>query len=60
MPKNSSQTCSVSEAARAMGFTLKYVYDLVYSGRMPASKLAGRWRIRKTEIEAHLRKRGQQ
>jgi len=51
---------TVKEAARTLGWTLKYVYDLIYSGRISAKKVAGRWQIPKTEIEIRLRKRGEQ
>jgi excisionase family DNA binding protein len=59
MLKADAKTCSVAETARAMRFTLKYVYDLVYSGRLPARKVGGRWHIPKEEIEARLRNREQ-
>ena len=49
---------SVSEAARSLGFTLKYVYDLLYSGRLKADKKQGRWRIPAAEIKARLKARG--
>jgi excisionase family DNA binding protein len=51
---------SVPEAARRLGFTLKYVYDLLYSGRLKADKKLGRWRIPVEEIEARLKKRSEQ
>jgi len=50
---------SVPEAARLLGFTLKDVYDLLYSGRLKAEKRMGRWRIPMEEIEARLQKRGE-
>ena len=50
---------SVPEAAKRLGFTLKYVYDLVYSGRLKAEKKMGRWRIPTEEIEARLKIRSQ-
>jgi excisionase family DNA binding protein len=54
------EALSVPAAARQLGFTLKYVYDLVYSGRLAAKKVAGRWQIPVAEVEARLRKRGEQ
>ena len=54
------EALSVPGAARQLGFTLKYVYDLVYSGRLKAEKVGGRWRIAASEVEARLRKRGEQ
>ena len=50
---------SVPEAAKRLGYTLKYVYDLLYSGRLNAQKEMGRWRIPAEEIEARLKKRGE-
>jgi excisionase family DNA binding protein len=51
---------SVPEAARLLGVTMKYVYDLLYSGRLKAEKKMGRWRIPTEEIEARLKIRGNQ
>jgi excisionase family DNA binding protein len=51
------KTSTVQEAARALGWTLKYIYDLIYSGRISAEKIAGRWRIPEAEIAARLSKR---
>lgn len=53
------ESVSVSETARRLGFTLKYVYDLLYSGRLKAEKERGRWRIPSEEIEARLKMRGE-
>lgn len=54
------ESVSVPEAARRLGFTLKYVYDLLYSGRLKAEKKMGRWRIPTEEIEARLKMRSEQ
>ena len=43
---------SVPEVARKLGFTLKYVYDLVYAGKLKAEKVAGRWKIPVSEVNA--------
>lgn len=53
------ENITVPEAARMLGFTLKYVYDLLYSGRLKADKKMGRWQIPMKEIEARLNKRGE-
>jgi excisionase family DNA binding protein len=50
---------TIPEAARKLGVTLRYVYDLVYAGRLKAEKVAGRWQIPNSEVEARLRKREQ-
>ena len=54
-----NECVSVPEAAKRLGFTLKYVYDLLYSGRLKADKQMGRWRIPTEEIEARLKIRSQ-
>jgi excisionase family DNA binding protein len=50
---------SVPATARKLGCTLRYVYDLVYAGRLKAEKVTGRWRIPLSEIEAIRKKRGE-
>jgi excisionase family DNA binding protein len=50
---------TVPEAARQLGCTIKYIYDLCYSGRLGAEKVVGRWRIPLAKIEARLKQRGQ-
>jgi|HubBroStandDraft_4_1064222.scaffolds.fasta_scaffold561931_2 excisionase family DNA binding protein len=55
-----NQTFTVPAAARQLGFTLKYIYDLVYSGRMKAEKIAGRWHIPASEVNARMAKKVQQ
>lgn len=57
---NEKEFLSVPEAARKLGCTLGYVYDLLYAGRLKAEKAAGRWQIPIAEVEARLRKRGEQ
>lgn len=57
MTKN-EKVLSVSKAARELGCTLRWVYDMVYAGRLKANKVAGRWQIAKAEIEALLERRG--
>jgi len=56
----STTTVTVPAAARQLGFTLKYVYDLIYSGRMRGEKVAGRWHIPVAEVNARLAKRTDQ
>ena len=50
---------SVREAAVKLGVTLRWVYDMLYSGRLKAEQHVGRWRIPRSEIEARLKRRGQ-
>jgi len=54
-----STTLTVPRAARQLRVTLKYVYDLVYSGRLRAEKVAGRWKIPASEVARLELKRSQ-
>jgi excisionase family DNA binding protein len=40
-----TQTIGVKETARRFGCTLKYVYDLLYAGRLPGRKVGKTWSI---------------
>jgi len=40
-----TELISVRAFARRKGWTLKYVYDLLYSGRLPGRKIGRRWVI---------------
>ena len=59
MPKNKSYF-SVPEAARELRVSLKWIYDLVRSGKVQAERVAGRWRIPVTEIQARVKQRAGQ
>lgn len=52
---NSQKVLSVRETAQRLGCTLKYVYDLLYSGRLPAQKRGQQWRIPAKAVEARLK-----
>jgi excisionase family DNA binding protein len=54
-----TSTLTIPATAKRLGFTLKYVYDLVYSGRLKAEKVAGRWQVDARAVEARLQRRGQ-
>ena len=45
-------TISVAEAAREMGFTLDYVYKLIWAGKIKAEKIDGKWRVEKNVRDA--------
>jgi excisionase family DNA binding protein len=55
-----TKTLSIPATARQARVTLKYVYDLVYSGKLKAKKIAGRWHIPLSEVKALMSKRAQQ
>jgi len=52
------KTIGIAEAARRLNVTLKYIYDLVYSGKLPAEKAGRIWCIPERAVEDRLRKRG--
>lgn len=56
---SSEKVLSVRETAQRLGCTLKYVYDLLYSGRLPAQKNGQQWRIPAESVEARLKARGE-
>jgi excisionase family DNA binding protein len=51
---------SVREAAGLIGCTLKYVYDLLYMGRLQAEKQGRTWHISVGSINALIKQRGPQ
>ena len=55
--RHTKQTVGVREAARKLDVTTKYVYDLLYCGKLPAEKVARQWRISAEAIEARLKQR---
>jgi len=59
MKLNGQKTIGIAEAARRLNVTLKYVYDLVYSGKLPAEKTGRMWRIPAIAVETRLKQRGE-
>jgi excisionase family DNA binding protein len=58
--RQSKETIGVRETARKLNVTTKYVYDLLYSGKLPAATKANRqWRIPLSAVEARLKQRGE-
>lgn len=53
------KTLGIAETARRLNVTLKYIYDLVYSGKLPAEKAGRTWRIPASVVEARLKERGE-
>ena len=58
MKPDTRNTLGIAEPARKLNVTLKYVYDLVYSGRLAAEKTGRTWRIPASAVEARLKQRG--
>ena len=54
-----TETMGIKSTARKLNYTLKYVYDLVYLGKLPAKKVARQWRIPLSAIEEWLKQRGE-
>jgi len=52
------ETRSIREAARQLGVSIRFVYDLVWSGKLPAQKVDKVWRIPASAIDARLKQRG--
>lgn len=50
-------TMTVREAAQKMGCTLKYVYDLLYAGKLPSHKEGRQWRVLASAVETRLKNR---
>ena len=49
---------TVRQVALMLGCTLKFVYDLLYAGRLQGASKVGRvWRIPRTAVEARLKTR---
>jgi excisionase family DNA binding protein len=51
-------TIGPREAARKLNVTITYIYSLLYSGKLPAEKVARQWRIPLSAVEARLKQRG--
>lgn len=45
---------TLKELARLLGLKPKSMYNLVYSGRLPARKWGGRWIVTKRDFERYL------
>jgi excisionase family DNA binding protein len=57
MSKEKCQFYSVKEAANLLGCTLKYIYDLLYMGRLQADKQGRTWRIRVSSLDTLVKQR---
>jgi excisionase family DNA binding protein len=48
---------TVAGASRVLGYGLPYTYGLVYSGKLDAVKVDGKWQIPASAVQAILAKR---
>ena len=55
--RQNTQTIGVRDAARKLSVTIKYVYDLLYMGKLPGHKIGRQWRIPAEAVEDRLKKR---
>jgi excisionase family DNA binding protein len=51
------RTLSVRQAANQLGCTLKYIYDLLYSGRLGGEKVGRKWRIPAEALRTKMQRR---
>jgi len=49
---------TVNDAARLMNVSIKFVYDLIWAGKLEAEKVGKTWRIPANAVEARLKQRG--
>lgn len=52
MGKNT--TIGVREAAQKLNYTMKYIYDLLYTGKLHGQKVGRQWRIPVESVDARL------
>ena len=49
---------SAIEAARKLGVGLDYLYSLLWTGKLKATKVGKQWRISSEAVEERLKERG--
>jgi excisionase family DNA binding protein len=50
---------SAIEAARRLQVGLDYLYSLLWTGKLAARKVGGKWRVPVEAVEARLKRRGE-
>lgn len=50
---------TLAEAAELLRIAERTCYDLARQGRLPAAKVGGQWRIRRTHLDAWIDKGGE-
>lgn len=48
------ETMSAPEAARTLNYGLNYLYSLILAGRIPATKVDGKWQIEARHVRARI------
>ena len=49
---------TVRDAARLMNVSIKFVYDLIWAGKLEAEKVGKTWHIPTRAVEQRLKQRG--
>lgn len=50
--RDSATDLSPRQAANHLGWTIRYIYELIYTNRLEARKQDGLWRISRRAVEA--------
>lgn len=53
------QFLGVRDTAKALGVSIKFVYDLIWAGKLEADKVGKVWRVPTLAIETRLKQRGE-
>ena len=51
---NESPLMTLKETAYYLGFSTTWAYRMVETGKLPAFKLGGQWRIRKSKLDKFI------
>jgi len=54
-----AQSLRVRDAAKSLGVSIKFVYDLIWAGKLEAEKIGKTWRIPESAVEGRRKKRGE-
>lgn len=54
MSKDHKGYIGVYAFARAMGWTVDYVYKLIQGGQLPAQKRGRKWQIKQSELNSRI------
>jgi excisionase family DNA binding protein len=56
--RRTAEALSIRDTARQLGVSIRFVYDLVWAGKLPATKVGKVWQIPQNAIHARLKRRG--
>ena len=49
---------TVRDTAKRLGVSIKFMYDLIWAGKLDATKVGKVWRIPASAVEKRLQRRG--